>query len=63
MKYATLIALVATVKAEEGVLCGSDETWTATTDTDGTLTATTDSAGCKTALDALAVDTANDYCG
>ena len=65
MKFATLIALVATVTAEAAVACDSTkEGWTAVTD-DTLTAATADAAACGTAATAIAeleANVANDYC-
>merc|ERR1712127_165352 len=68
MKYATLIALVAIVKAEEGVTCDesgiiSDDSWVISED--ATVTGATDDAeACGVALTTAAeADTDNDWCG
>ena len=64
MKFATLIALVATVTAEAAVACKTDAAdWVAVTD--ATLTDATDAATCGTAATAIAeleANVANDYC-
>ena len=63
MKYSTLIAVVAIVKAEEGVTCGSVDDWTASTETDVTG-ATDDAEACGAAITTLAeADSDNDWCG
>merc|ERR1712127_1090068 len=62
MKFATLIALTATVTAETGVTCVSADGWAAVTDD---LSAGTDKATCGEAVTAIAVleaNVGNDYC-
>merc|ERR1712127_514291 len=62
MKFATLIALTATVTAETGVTCVSADGWAAVTDD---LSAATDKATCGEAVTAIAVleaNVGNDYC-
>lgn len=66
MKFATLIALVATVKSEEGVSCTSTtDGWKKVEDATLTVDTVKDAASCGTAVTAIAVladNVALDYC-